>query len=420
MKIGINKTCITPPMGVDLAGFEAMDRQVKSVADDLYVTSMVLENDGKRAVIICADVIGFGMTSCGTIKGELSALLGLREDEILLSASHTHSGPQTCENMSTVIGRTDEVYMTFLRDSIVRSVAACLDDMEKVELYTGRESCGLGINRRRITAGRAEFAPNEDGTVDRDTMIIKFMTGGRIKAVLYSFACHPSTVGTDRVTADWPGWARLSIEEAFPGAAVLFIQGCCGDIRVRTVEDGYFRTGTMDDVEALGRELGAVVVNACRGDMQKEKPCLETDLEKITLPLREPPDKPQLDDMAQNGTRREQAWAQSLLAGYGTEKPEILYAIQRITLSHSVDIVAMEGEVCVEYGLFAKSLDPERFIIPAGYCNRNPGYIPTRRMLGEGGYEPDESRLYYGLTSFNKNIEGKIQDCLKELLKGGC
>lgn len=422
MRIGINRIKITPPLGIELAGFETDGRKAESVYDDLYAAAMALEHEGRRAAVVCADVIGFGMGSCGRIKAAVEARCGLKAHELLLSASHTHSGPQTCENMSPVIGRADGPYNETLTERIVQSVSSCMEGMEDCELYTATGRCGFGVNRRRIEDGKASFAPNEGGTADREVPVIKAVCSGRVRAVIFSYACHPSTVGLPLVTADYPGRARKAIQEAYPGAVALFLQGCCGNIRVRTVENERFRTGTMEEVEAFGRQLGEEVTRVCEGTMEKVKPSIAARQLDITLPLEALPPREKLRETLAGGTRRERAWAERLLAGYDCLKPEIPYSIQRVIIGKGIDILALEGEVCVEYGLKAKELAKDGFLIAAGYCNRNPGYIPTRRMLTEGGYEPEESRLYYLLPSpFNESAEGAVIEGMREILceKGG-
>jgi hypothetical protein len=102
MLLGIGKTVITPPIGTPLAGFAHRDHGAESVLDDLEVRAFWLQSasDADDAIcLITADLIGFGANLVAELQSELKSRYGLPPERLLLAASHTHSGPQTCENM---------------------------------------------------------------------------------------------------------------------------------------------------------------------------------------------------------------------------------------------------------------------------------------------------------------------------------
>jgi len=414
MKIGLNKTVITPEPGVDLAGFGRPGRNAMGVHDDIYLSSMVMEDDTGRAIIICADLLGFGTELTVSLKREIGDKFGFSEEQIMLSASHTHSAPQALDNMLSV-GEKDEKYIESLKKKAVASVENALEEMFEAEMYYGLAQCNLGINRRRPSGdGMIEFAPYEDGVTDNAVTALKVIGNGRIKAVLYSYTCHPSIIDTDLVSADYPGRARLAIEDAFgKDTVVFFIQGCCGDIRARTVEGREFREGTWEDVDEYGLKLGNIVAGICKTAMQKIDILISSELLNILLPLKALPNREDMTSTLENGTTPEKAWAGKMLSCYDSLKTELPFTIQRISVGDTFHIIALSGEVCVEYSKYIKQKDEKKVFISAGYSNGVTGYIPTALMLEQGGYEPDGSIIYYGMPS---QFDGSVEKIVKKAI----
>lgn len=417
MQLGINRSIITPDMGLDLAGHGRPDRKAIGKYDDLYLTVLTLKQDDRKAIIICADLIGFGREIAKMLKQEIRDRFGYSEQEVLLSASHTHSGPQTMENMSKFLGGMDINYISFLTRTVLNSIKASIESMEDVDIYKGKSYCDIGINRRLILNGKCDFSPNEDGPVNKEVTVLKFIGKNGIKAVLFNYACHPSTLDTDFISSDFPGEARRTVEEAYEGKVVTaFVQGCCGDIRVKTVKDGSFIAGTLEDVKIFGKELGNRVIEACNGGMEKIIPNLSTNLHRLNLHLQEIPSKHEFINIKEKNPMYQKVWAEQMLKDYESLKTEIPFAIQRISIADDTMIVGMEGEICVTYGLNLKNKYAGKTVITAGYCNGMVGYIPTAAMFEQGGYEPDESIACYSLPSrFTCDIEEIIMCGLDKL-----
>ncbi|HOJ10218.1 MAG TPA: neutral/alkaline non-lysosomal ceramidase N-terminal domain-containing protein, partial [Clostridiales bacterium] len=391
MLAGVGKRIITPSAGVDLAGFGRLDRKNIGVHDDLYVNALALQQDEKRTLIICADIIGFGFDLTQKIKKDINCKYGFNEDEILLSASHTHSGPQTLENMLVTLGKWNEDYIGHFLSCVMSSVESALKSMEEVDIYLGKTQCNIGINRRLIKDGKANFQPNEEGAADKSVTVLKLMKGDTTKAVLFSYACHPSTIGDDFVSADYPGVAKKVVEyDLGKGAVALFMQECCGNIRVRTIKGNDFRGGTWKDVREFGIELGAAVSKLCSGENGEMKKLDKNDLKISTaimhmqLPTRGKPQKEGLEKVKNSGNIHEQLWAERMLNDYANLNDTVPFTIQRIALNNDFSIIAMSGEVCVEYGLYLKNMDAGKTIISAAYSNGVSGYIPTEEMFEQG------------------------------------
>lgn len=416
MKLGVKKSVITPRAGVRMAGFNIPpDRKVEGVHDDLMLEVMVLEDKGKRAAVVCADIIGFDLQITQQLRKTLHSRFGFGEDEVLFNASHTHSGPQTLTTMLNI--KAEEAYLDFLHNTLYASIEEAIEDMEEVEAYQGRTSSSISINRRLMSDGEVLFAPNPEGIIDDEVIVLKFCCGDRVKAVLFNFACHPSTMNTQFVSADYPGAARRTIEEFYgKGTVAFFLQGCGANAKVRVLDGDRFRRGTWEDVDILGRSLGESVLCACRDSMERiEDIKLSTQVSFIRLPFTPLPPKAYLRQLSLEDASFKKMWADKMLENYAGLPQDALFMLQRISINDKTMIVGMSGEVCMEYGLFAKSLLKDSVLMAAGYSNGTVGYIPTAVMFDEGGYEP-ESFLYFSFPSqYDRSVEKLVKQAISAI-----
>jgi hypothetical protein len=421
MELGLNRTVITPGLGVDLSGFADPGRKVDGVYDDIYVTTMVLKQGAKKIAILAMDVLSIDEPLNKELKALIFQKFGLREDEILLNTSHTHSGPHTGKNISPVEGHEDEKYIAFFKQAVVSSVENALGVMEEVEVFFGRTDTEMGINRRKIVDGQCQWGANAEGPIDKSVEVLKFTKGSSTRAIVFNYGCHPSNIGSTHVTADFPGQARKFIEETFDEEVVsVFLQGCGGNIKAKILDENKdFRPGTLDDIRTFGKELGECVLNVCNGPMQKLDGELSTTLSEIRLPLEEIPTIEELERIKREGHPHKIVWAEVVLSNYGRYETELSYPIQKIDIGREFSIIAMNGEVCTEYSLAIKKMMAGRSVMVAGYSNGVVGYIPTEAMFEQGGYEPMDSFIYYLLPSpFRKDVEKILLCALENLAEG--
>ncbi|MFA0776784.1 MAG: hypothetical protein PVTTEEND_000498 [Candidatus Fervidibacter sp.] len=405
MLLGIGKTVITPPIGTPLAGFAHRDHGAESVLDDLEVRAFWLQSasDADDAIcLITADLIGFGAKLTAKLRSELKSRYGLPPERLLLAASHTHSGPQTCENMVGVGEMVAEV-VAMVQERILEAVAIAHQYLRPVVVSVGGGRCeGYAINRRLVRDGVCLFAPNPDGVRDDEVTVLVFRDAqdGTILAVLFHFTCHPTVMGDYRITADYPGAARRVIERAFNGTVAGFLPGCFGDVRPNCTFIGgtKFRQGQPEDVALFGEALGNEVVRVAQEAMDPLTPKLDGWALTVELPL-----LPLADGSLPN-------------------PPTCPLTIQRLDIAEQVSLIALSGEACCDYGWFIKRLGMERgrMLIPLGYCNGLVGYLCPARYFPEGGYESATSFRVFGLPSpFAPTIEGVICDGIRQLLSLG-
>ena len=424
MLLGTGKAIITPPLGTPLAGFGFRDHGAEAVRDDLEVRVLWFRSSsapGDEACIVTADLIGFGAQITERIRAEVGSRFGLGAERLLLSASHTHSGPQTVESMVA----TGEIVTSVLAEieaQIYIAIEAARDHLHPVTMHLGMGECaGFAINRRKLENGIFRNAPNPDGIRDNTVTVLSYqdLHDNSVRAILFHFTCHPTTMGDYSVTADFPGAARRHIEKSLGGEAIAaFLPGCFGDVRPNCAIIGgkRFRKGVAEDLVEFGQALGGEVVRLLKTEMKSVLPRLFGQTSDIQLELQSHPDRETLKRYKKSGTSVEKQWATKLLSAPFTDHRTL--TLQRLDLADGVILVAMGGEICCQIGLTIRKMQSENFLLPLGYSNGLVGYICPESMVAEGGYEPDESTKYFGLPSaFQPNSEKRLLAAVESLLQ---
>jgi len=385
MRVGTSAATITPQLGTPLSGYADRDHGAETVLDDLEVRAFWIEDAGSAACIVTADVIGFDAAFTTSLRAELSERLGVSPDAVLLAASHTHSGPQTCPHLSKT-GAPVPSYLDSFRSAIVDAVTRAKTDAKPASLAIGRSSLsGFAIHRRVVIDGRSVMLPNPGGVRDDEVTALVFRApdSDAVRAVLFHYTCHPTVLGGYWISGDYPGAARRFVERALPGAHAGFLPGCFGDVRPNCVVmgGGAFRRGIPEDVAAYGKALGEEVVQAvARAAPAAGEIHLAGATQTVPLPI---------------------------AGGVHT----VGISLQRLDLTDEVALVAMGGEMCVDYGRFVKALRPGKTTLPLGYSNGLIGYVSPARYFAEGGYEPAESWPLFDLP-------GPFSPAVEEILRG--
>ncbi|TMV49585.1 hypothetical protein FE783_13885 [Paenibacillus mesophilus] len=429
MKLGVCKIDITPRWPVELAGFANHDRKGKTydeVLRPLYARMFYFRDDHadgtySQALLVSADLIWWGTDRIGAIREKLLQRWGLKESSVILHATHTHSGPQTSKWFQ-LLGRVDPEYIEHLEQQMVDGVGLAMANAETVIIERGTSECPGGINRRRIMNGKAEKLPNDEGPNDPEVTVVRFGTeSGSTKGLLVHYTCHPSITSANSVSSEFTGVAMDLVEEQIGGGAAVsaFLQGYCGDIRANLVRDGVFCGGNDEDVRAQGNRLADAVLERLRLPMERLKACPLTGKQLLVpIPFARLPTYEELrQEIARPGGKK--AWAALLLREPERIQAGQLLEMTRLDLASGLSLLAMNGEMVVEYGLFIKQVS-NGTVLPLGYSNGMIGYIPTAGQLSEGGYEPLEAIYYFGLPApydgaLEENIRKHIVAVLEDI-----
>lgn len=407
---GFGVAPITPTAPTPLAGFGVRTAPSQGTHDALYARALALGAADQAMLLIVLDVLGVDAGTAERIRARLADSHGLRAERVAITATHTHGGPVVLSRAR--LGVVDPVVLERVEDGAVAAAQAALDAREPTTMRAGFGHEATVAHNRRVPRG----------PIDPSVGLLRFeRVGGEVSGLLVSYACHPVTVGPDNLlfTRDYPGVLTDVLEGVYPGATVLFATGCCGQLNTgHSAEDSMVGAGlelrTFHEAARLGKLLAAAALHASERladprapDRPRPGPLAAARTE-VALPLRaaRPPD----------ATERE-AKAEELEAMLAADSPpgERLILEAWLAWSESADFsvrsVAAEvqclrvGPVClalfpgepfVEFGLELRAARPDLMVVPIGYANAAPGYLPHASAFEAGGYEVASSYLFYG------------------------
>src|SRR5690606_7700480 len=304
----------------------------------------------------------------------------LKDADILLNSSHTHSGPVLSGALVDIYPLNDaeqrkiDTYTTWLEGRLIDLVDRAFDNLEEANVYAGIGVTRFQVNRRNNPA--AELSHNTDlkGPSDHAVSVIKITNKqGALKALLFSYACHPTTLDGYEWSGDFAGYAQLALEESYQGATALFFQGAAGD-------QNPLPRHSVPLARPAGKGLAAAVETVVEENPMKElKPVLKTAYQEITLPFSPVPSKADLQEIIRKDGDKTyfSRWAHRLIgqldAGH-TLPTSYPYPVQVWKLGDQL-LFSLSGELLVDYAINLKNQHGwDSFVL--GYNNDVMGYIP--------------------------------------------
>jgi hypothetical protein len=303
-------------------------------------------------------------------------------------------------------------YAAHLTDDLVSVIGKAIADLAPAQLSYAFGEAAFAMNRREPTASGIKLGVNPSGPTDRQVPVIRIAApDGKLRAILFAYACHNTTLNGDfyEITGDYAGFAGAKLEAANPGATAVFIALCGGDQNPNP-------RGTVELAERHGAELAAEVQRVLSGELQPIRGPLRAAIFVTTLPfapqLRSVYEADLANPKSSPAARRR---AQRMLDSPVLDTP---YPVQAIRFGKSLTLLALGGEVVVDYALRAKREFPGEPLIVAAYSNSVMCYIPSERMLAEGGYEVVDNMVYYGQPGpFAPGVEDRVFAAIRRVMK---
>lgn len=418
---GAAKVSITPPEPVWMAGYAARTGPSEGTLTELNARALALADArGQRIVVVTLEIIEIPSTLRDRIVAMASERHGLDPAELLVNVSHTHGGPMVSAKtiadwgIDPVWGRRAEEYVDFLVARIDDAIGAAISSLAPATLGRSDSSCAFAMNRRLPTPDGVRLAPNPDGTVDHDVPVLRVMSvDGPLLAVLFGYACHNTAFGPTRLlNGDYAGFALAKLEGDHPGAVALFLMGCGGD------QDPAPRRDEADAI-ANGEALAAAVERGLAGEPVALPPRLAGSLAICPLPFAPLPPRADLEARAASPNGFVSRHARFVLDRWpnpGEQPPEYPLPVQVVDVGGGLMLVALGGEPMADYSLRLKRelAAAGRRVWVAGYSNLVHAYVPTKRVLAEGGYEGTEAVIYQSLPGpFADDCEERIVESVR-------
>lgn len=391
-KAGYAQVAITPHVPVRMAGYSSRVELSKGMALDLFANALVLEDaGGHRAALVTTDLLGIRADIAAAIVAKVPEVAGLDVTRIVISASHTHAGPALSLDDVPGPGVTSDqaaataAYTRALVDTLAALIGDAAARLAPARLFTGTGVAHFAMNRREFTADGVILGVNPRGPVDRSVPVLRVDDeSGRPRVVLFSYACHNTTLTGDNfdIGGDYAGFAQAEVERDLSGVQAMYMAGTGADANP-------YPRGTVELARQHGEELAQEVVRVARGEMRELVGSLRVAAVPVALPLHRPT-RAELDRIATEGTGTLRTTARHLLDRLGRGEPlltEYRTPVAVWQLGADLTFVALPGEVVVDY-LYAieKAIGPLNLWVTA-YANDYYGYLPSPRVLEEGGYE---------------------------------
>ncbi len=412
--VGLAKVDITPAGPIRLNGFGFRRSESEGVTQRLWARAMSLDDGSNEpALLITVDILGIPADIRAEIARRLAVKRGLKPQRLALAGTHTHTAPMLHGANPTLFGvpipeehlvHINQYTSDFL-NKVEQAGIEALDRRQPARLSWGMGKVGFATNRR-----------TKGGPVDHDLpMLVVRALDGKIKAIYVTYACHCVTLTNNKISGDWAGFAAQAIEDEVPGAAALVSIGCGADANPHTRDVG----DRTDMASRYGMDIAREVKRMLGGFLAPVEGRLETQMKQIHLPLARLPTQEEWQSRAQRQDAiGHHARVQLAKLARGEALPtQIDYNIQSWLLGDALAMVFLPGEVVVDYALRLKrELDGRRLWITA-YANEAPCYIPSERVLQEGGYEGGGAMIYYDIpVPFRPGLEKPIIDTVHEQL----
>jgi neutral ceramidase len=425
---GAASVVITPEKYMWMAGYGSRKEPANGKLTELWAKALVLDDThGNRGVVITLDLVGIDRELSRQVCERLEKAYSLNRQQIVICTSHTHSGPVVGKNLAPLhylgVDQNQQKLIDenakFLVEKIVDVVGDANAKLAPSRLQWGNGHESFAVNRRNNPSKEVPDR-REHGTlagpVDHDVPVLSVRDAdGKLTAVLFGYACHATCISFQQWCGDYPGYAQIELEKLHPDCVAMFWAGCGADqnpLPRRTIE--------------LAKEYGAELAEAVDEVLSAALPELPAKLDlrftEVNAPLSQLPTSETLQTDAApakpTGSYQER-WARYLLhkiESEGALKNHYPYPVSVWTIGDEIDFITLGGEVVVDYALRLKRERRGNRTWVAGYSNDVMAYIPSLRVLTEGGYEGGGSNVYYGLPSlWGEQIEETIVKSVHEL-----
>lgn len=416
-KAGVARGVITPSEPIWMAGYGSRDHPSEGTLVDLWAKVLVIEDaKGKKVILVTTDILGFPKKMSDRIRDQLAVKFGLTRSQIILSSSHTHSGPVLMDALSDIYPLNEQQkevikkYSANLEKQIITLAGDAIRSMVPAQIFSQNGVTRFQVNRRNNVEATLSKQTDLNGPNDYAVPVIKVTdASGKIIAVTFGYACHATVLGLYQFSGDYPGFAQIEVEKLHPGVTAMFFQGAGAD-------QNPIPRRTVPLAQQYGRELAAAVDRVLNEEMKKLEPSISTAYAEVNLTFAPPPTKTELLKMEKETKGSEQRWAThqlEILKNNGSLMTSYPYPVQIWKLGEQ-SIMTLGGELVIQYAIDLKKLfGPDIFVM--GYANDEMAYIPSETILKEGGYEGETSQKVYGMPGkWNSDIQVKI---LKEFEK---
>lgn len=425
MQVGVARVDITPTEPIRLTGYAARGKEESTqVLSRLSAKALAFGTAKQTSLLITVDLVGINWRITNQVVEQLSKKTGLVPAQIAICSSHSHGSPEVGNLINILQCRGDYPTNFSFNDSLMD-----LGQLIRIAQFSEQlvsklvEVSMTALNNRKpslVAWGqtKASFAVNrrpQGGPVDHTLPVLRVTDpNGKVKAILVNYACHGITLGPEvnEVHGDWMGEAQTQLEAKYPGSVAMVSVGCAGDSHPG-------QQGKIEYLKSHGQEITDNVDKLLKSKLTALNTPPVGTMKWIKLPFSKIPTVTELIALTKDKTVKGY-YARLALERVirGESLPaELDYPIQVWNFDNRMLMLNMGGELVVDYSIRLKrELGANRLWINA-YTNDVSCYIPSRRILQEGGYEPDVSMYWYNMPSpLSEKVEDQIINTVLSLI----
>jgi len=414
--VGLARTAITPGEPIQMSGYAARTEPFRDIRHDLFAKVLVLEDKEKnRGVLITADFIGFyGALSKHICEG-IEKATRIKRHQVLLTASHTHAGPVVTPSRGVDQASTKRIkrYVARLTEQIVAATVRAVADLRPARLSWGVGVAPFVMNRRQFTATGVRLGVQASGLADRSVPVFRVSSAdGTLRCVVFGAACHNTTLTGKNLTlcGDYAGFAQYHIEQQHPGIQAMFMIGCAADANP-------YPRSTMALAEQHGKTLGTEVCRVLGSKLAPIQAPLRTLYREVDAPLQSIQTREAAQELADGKYSYLRYVGDKILATIDEgELPPKVYPVPLALwqLGDELTLVGISGETVVDYVKLTENAIGPLNLWVAGYCNDVFGYLPSARILEEGGYET-RGLIRGGAGLFSPEAESMVVEEIRNM-----
>jgi neutral ceramidase len=425
LQVGVAEVDITPPVGYRMAGY-FNERISTGIHDPLHAKALVLRQGAVKLALVSCDLVGVSLPETSRARAEASDLTGIPVTNIVICATHTHTGPlfdgplreyfhEAAIRKFQADPQEKVDYPALLVRRLVTVIVAAHANPQPAQLQVGiGKTEGLSFNRRYwMKNGKVVFNPGQlntnivrpAGPIDPDVGMLLARTPDAKKpfAGLTVFAVHSDTSGGTLFGADYQYFLEQTLRQAFgPVYISAFGIGTCGDINHINVNEKPPSPPRFAISERIGSTLGKLVVSQARELPVVAKPALAARSTTIQVPFHEatPAEAAEARRVMEKFYDESVPFLDKVAAvrtlDLASHPPLYPLEVQVLRLDADTAIVCLPCEIFVELGLAIKKASPFKRTLVIEICNDRPSYVPTLKAFGEGSYEVTNARVKPG------------------------
>jgi len=427
-RAGVARTKITPEGPYWMGGYASRTRPSEGTLQDLYAKAIAIDDaTGSRVVVVTMDLLVITRELSDTVKRRIHEKYELPASHLLLNCSHTHCGPElrlyreSLHNIPPEYARKMRDSVRRLETQLVDLVGRAIASQVPAGLSFTQGTASFAVNRRNNRAADVPRLRSEGkliGPIDHSVPVLKVTDSkNRMLAVLFGYACHNTVMSFYQTSGDYAGFAQQDIEEKYPETVAMFVMGAGGDQNPLPRREVKY-------LHEYGRALADAVETALDGEVRNVTGSLRAALANAPLEFQPHADRNVLEKQAESTNQYERWKANYILSELNAERTvprRYGLPVQTIRFGNDLLLVAIGGECVVDYSLrtkrqFQSDGGPEIWV--AGYSNDVFGYLPTLRVLKEGGYEGGGHMIYTKFPGpFTETVEERVFETLDRLVR---